>query len=245
MVAQAILYPDFPRGLDFIVSIFSDGTPYYKDDGKTYFKFGGSQHEFWKYNCMDCCVLFDAFGEQQKQLVQLGNWNTYLDVAKLIEPLVFMSANGMKVDVEAKNAASALVEKRVLALTEQFQQLCGSAVNPNSPQQLMKYFYETKREKPYKSRTTGNATTDEDALKRLSRKGYEEAKLLLEIRSLEKLNGTYLKMRLDSDNRIRCSYNPVGTVSGRLSSSKNIFGVGGNMQNLPRDNYEFEDNNET
>jgi DNA polymerase-1 len=40
-------------------------------------------------------------------------------------------------------------------------------------------------------------------------------------------------MKLDPDNRLRCSFNPVGTTSGRLSSSKTLFGTGGNTQNLP------------
>jgi hypothetical protein len=28
--------------------------------------------------------------------------------------------------------------------------------------------------------------------------------------------------------------NPIGTVSGRLASSKDIFGEGGNVQNIPK-----------
>lgn len=41
-------------------------------------------------------------------------------------------------------------------------------------------------------------------------------------------------MPLDTDSRLRCSFNPVGTNTGRLSSSKTIFGTGGNLQNLPK-----------
>ena len=32
---------------------------------------------------------------------------------------------------------------------------------------------------------------------------------------------------------MRCAFNPVGTKSGRLSSSKTIFGTGTNLQNQP------------
>jgi DNA polymerase-1 len=56
---------------------------------------------------------------------------------------------------------------------------------------------------------------------------------LLEIRKLAKLKGTYLEIKYDEDQRLRCSYNPVGTESGRLSSSQTIFGTGANLQNIP------------
>jgi DNA polymerase-1 len=54
------------------------------------------------------------------------------------------------------------------------------------------------------------------------------------MRALSKLKSTYLEMKLDQDSRFRCSFNPVGTVNSRLSSSKNFFGTGGNAQNLPK-----------
>ena len=43
----------------------------------------------------------------------------------------------------------------------------------------------------------------------------------------------FIDVTLDTDKRLRCSFNPVGTESGRLSSSETIFGTGTNMQNLP------------
>ena len=115
----------------------------------------------------------------------------------------------------------------------------GRVKNPNSVKQLKDYFYIHKGIKPYVSRTTGNPTTDEDALKRLLRKGHKEAELLLEIRGLTKLKSTYLDVTLDEDKRLRCAMNPVGTKSGRLSSSKTIFGTGTNMQNQPKEMKKF------
>ena len=40
-------------------------------------------------------------------------------------------------------------------------------------------------------------------------------------------------MKLSEDGRLRSAMNPIGTVSGRLASSQDIFGEGGNVQNLP------------
>jgi len=45
---------------------------------------------------------------------------------------------------------------------------------------------------------------------------------------------TFIMMPLDQDSRMRCSYNICGTETYRFSSSKNAFGSGGNLQNLPK-----------
>lgn len=54
--------------------------------------------------------------------------------------------------------------------------------------------------------------------------------LILTIRDADKMLAV-LRSHLDPDGRMRCSYNVVGTETGRWSSSKNAFGRGGNLQN--------------
>ena len=39
---------------------------------------------------------------------------------------------------------------------------------------------------------------------------------------------------VEADGRMRCSYNPGGTETNRLSSSENVFGWGTNLQNLSK-----------
>jgi len=125
--------------------------------------------------------------------------------------------------------------------------MAGREINLRSHKQLKEYFYGSKRKgnlglAPYKDK--GKPTTNEKALLKLSRPlsnrpAVEEAKILLRHRRLSKLRGTYYEMSYDSDNRIRSSMNPVGTRTGRLSSSKNIFGTGANLQNQPYELKEF------
>lgn len=55
--------------------------------------------------------------------------------------------------------------------------------------------------------------------------------LILTIRDADKMLSV-LRTPLDSDGRMRCSYNVVGTENGRWSSSKNAFGRGTNLQNI-------------
>lgn len=55
--------------------------------------------------------------------------------------------------------------------------------------------------------------------------------LILAVRDADK-SLAVLRAPLDPDGRMRCSYNVVGTESGRWSSSKNAFGRGTQLQNI-------------
>mgnify|MGYP006278963627 CR=1 FL=1 len=233
MVAEQIILPDYPKGLDFITSIWTDH-PYYKDEGKRWFKVGGTWEQLWHYNGTDSIICTEAFPNQWKSIVSQGNSRTYERQRLLIEPLVFMQEHGIRVDVEGMRTLRDEYLERIDNLQEQLNELAGKPLNPNSPDQLKKYFYIEKGYDPYKFK--GSITTNDLAMKRLSRKGCKEADIVRNIRSLRKLVGNYLNLdKIDSDNRIRCSYNPVGTRYSRISSSESIFGTGMNMQNWPHD----------
>ena len=231
MVAQKILFPDYPMGLDFITSTHTD-IPYYKADGKRWFKVGGAWETLWHYNGMDSIACAASFPEQLRQLEQQGNFPTYKRQLSIIEPLVYMMNRGIKVDTEGMLDAKVEMEDQLVDLQKQLNSLAGMELNANSFNQLKWYFYEKLGHKAYRKK--GSVTTDETALKRLSRKGVKEASIVGKIRTLRKLSSAYVNLdKVDFDGRIRCSYNPVGTKTGRLSSSENIFGTGMNMQNWP------------
>ena len=234
MVAQGVLYPDLPKGLDFICSIYTD-EPYYKDDGKFHTKRSlPPAIVFQEYNAKDSAVCVEAFPKIIKQLDKMGNLETYERQRNLIEILVYMSERGIRMDVEGLRKASVTALDRENVLKEQLNDLCGYEINPNSVKQLKEYFYGKKGIKPYIKRGTKSVTTDETALKRIARKGYEEARIILEIRGLVKLRGTYYDVKLDPDGRIRSAYNPVGAAdTGRLNSRISIWGTGTNLQNDP------------
>ena len=233
MIAQHTLMSEFPKGLDFIASIWTD-IPYYKDEGKKFFKAGGAFETLWTYNCTDSLVTSDAHPKQMERIDRQGNRETYERGCKLIEPLAYMMEKGIKINVEEMKLRREKTENEIEEAKQELYSLCGFEINPLSPAQLKNYFYKTLGHKPYTKQ--GAVTTDEKALKRLSRKGVKEAALVLSIRGKTKLASTYLDVsKIDSDGRIRCSYNPVGTRFSRLSSSENIFGTGMNLQNQPHE----------
>lgn len=240
MIAMAIANPDFPKGLDFICSIYTL-EPYYKDDGKTWFKIGGRYRDLWLYNAKDSAVTLESFVPLMADIARLNNGTAYARQVELIPALIAMQERGINITIGDMAQLSDEIMSKLTTLQQKLADISPSllpkttakSMTPSS-QQLMHYFYTLKRIKPYISRTTGSQTVDGDALKRIARKGYPEADIILEMRALEKMRSTYLEMQLDDDGRFRCSFNPVGTVNSRLSSSKNIFGTGGNAQNLPK-----------
>lgn len=190
--------------------------------------------EFWRYSALDSAVLMDIYPLLMEEVSELGNIDTYNKQVALIEPLVYMGAKGIRVDVEGLKKESKRVGNEIDKLNKEVLELSDNYIsNSNSTAQLKEYFYIKQNIKPYTNRKTGQPTVNGDALKRLARKGFKVASTLLRIRKLVKLKGTYLDVKLDKDGRIRCAFNPVGTKSGRLSSSKTIFGTGTNFQNIP------------
>jgi uracil-DNA glycosylase family 4 len=240
MVASAILYPDFPKGLDFLTSLYCRGTPYYKDDGKNFFRgASGDTQMFRRYNAMDAAVLMDIFPAQQKELERSGNLSTYQAQMKTLQPLVFMGNRGIAVNTDRLSEASETTQDEIAEVEAELRQLMGAEINLNSTKQLMRYFYVEKGLRPYtKKRKDGNSTNtlDDKALQRIANKGQKgsaEAKLLIRYRGLAKRFSTYYSIELDPDGRFRASFNPVGTVQGRPSSSKTLRGTGSNFLNLP------------
>jgi len=231
MIAQGLITPEFPKGLGFLCSMYTD-QEYYKDDGKEWFKNPvGDESAFWRYNAIDAMTLLTIFPQQVKELHRLSLWDTYDSHRRLIQSLMYIQRHGIRMDTEAMALKEKTAALDIELLLAKLEELAGMPLNPNSPKQLSDYFYIRKGIAPYKAK--GRPTTNEKAMMRLAKRGFPEAEIIVKIRKLRKLCNTYLNAKLDKDNYLRCAMNPIGTVTGRLASSKTIFGTGMNMQNQP------------
>jgi uracil-DNA glycosylase family 4 len=242
-IAQKISFPDYAAGLDFVTTMHTD-IPYYKVDGKKWMKAGvGSWEEWWNYNGMDTIATAAAHPCQMEDLRRQGNIETYDRQRKLIKPLIYMMERGIRIDVEGmvkeRDTVSAYIDNAI----EELHRKVGYELNYNSSLQLQEYFYKKLKHKPYKKRSSKGEwvdTCNEDAMKRLARKGFDEARMVLDLRRAKKRLSTYLNIKkVDKDGRYRSSYKPVGAETGRLSSGETIFGSGGNQQNWPHDLLRF------
>lgn len=230
MIAHHIIWPDFRMGLDFMTSMHTE-EPYYKDEGKQFNKIT-DRERFLLYNCKDGGVTHEIWNAIQPELDK-GYRQTYQETMDMVPIFLFMMLKGIKIDKKNLEETKAIITAEIDQKEQDLEELIGRSLNTNSPKQCNEYFYVTKGIKPYISRATGRPTTDDKALSRIFRKHQlREAKLIQEIRGLKKLKGTYLEVGIDSDDRVRCSFNLRGTVTGRPSSSKTLFGTGMNLQNL-------------
>ena len=179
-------------------------------------------------------MALEAWDVLSKEMTDGGYWPTYNRTARLAGPLTYMTAHGLAVDREGLASTKARLEVLIATKEAELTAISQWDFNPTSPKQCQQYFYDTLGLPPYKNQM-GGVTTDDKAMSRIVRKagvGAKEAKLVQEIRALKKLKGTYIDVELDQDSRLRCSWNPRGTWTGRLSSSQTLMGTGMNLQNL-------------
>jgi DNA polymerase I-like protein with 3'-5' exonuclease and polymerase domains len=199
---------------------------------------------FLWYNALDTTCTFEIRDRIWPEFLATENDFAYNNTIGIYDPLIYMMTRGIKVDFAALEITRRQVIEDRDRAQEELNVLCGFELNVNSPKQCQQYFYITKGIKPYLNHKTGNVTTDDLAMQRIARgvsgrSGLREASLVQDIRGLQKLLGTYLDIAFDADGRMRCSYNPRGTKTGRLSSSKTIYDTGTNQQNLPPEFKQF------
>jgi DNA polymerase I-like protein with 3'-5' exonuclease and polymerase domains len=233
MVMHRILYPDFPAKLEFVTSTYTD-EPYYKDDKQIWTRPWEDPDTFFRYNCRDSAVCIEAYYPLAEEIYSDIDYHwTYENTMSLFEPCLYMMSRGVRIDLDRLAEVKKDVQGNLDMKEEELKDAAEIPFNPGSYKQCISYFYGLKGIKPYINRKTGNPTCDDKALARIIRRyNLPEARLTQEIRALRKLRDTYLELDYDKDGRLRCTYDPRGTVSGRLSSKKTIFGTGLNMQNL-------------
>jgi len=232
MIAQRIMYPEFPSSLQYLCSLYTD-EPYYKDDKKLWRTPARDPDEFWRYSCKDSATLQEIWPVLETEMDETGYRHIYDFTMDLATPVHFMTAKGTRVNHEALDETREELAKELAGKEAELENVADYLFNPGSPKQCIAYFYTHKGIRPYINRKTKRPTCDDLAMARLARKhGLPEARLVQEVRSLRKLIGTYLDMKYDPDNFLRCSYVLRGTSSGRLSSRKTLRDTGMNNQNL-------------
>lgn len=198
--------------------------------------------EFLTYNALDAACTLEIHDQVWPDMHDGGYFPAYKMTTDLFPVLMFMMTRGLSIDKDALEITKQEILQGAATRQAELNALCGRELNVNSPKDCQQYFYVELGIPPYYNE--GRVTVDDLALQRLSRgtakrEGLRQAKLVQEIRGLQKLHGTYLNIAFDPDGRMRCSYNPRGTKFGRLSSSKTIFGTGMNQQNLPQEFKKF------
>jgi DNA polymerase-1 len=165
------------------------------------------------------------------KLDEINLMDVFRDIElKFIKVLAKVEMNGVHIDSDKLKELSKEFESLLKQIEKDIFSEVGYEFNLNSPLQLREVLFET-LDLPQKKQTKkGEPSTDVEVLTDLS-KFHLVPEKVLEHRTLSKLKSTYIdslpKLINPDTGRIHTSFNPVGSSTGRLSSSDP------NLQNIP------------
>jgi len=247
MISQHSLYAALPKSLAFLASMYCEWYCYWKEEGKVAENVPPSQR--WRYNLQDC-VYTREVGEKLSELTNLmGLAEVEQAQQALFYPVLRAMLRGVKMRPEIKAQMEIDIQTELTAREQFLYDVLGHTINPSSPKQMQALFYDDLGQPPILKRTIKDGrykmspSCDDEALAKI----VAREKLLrpicnaiADIRTLKKFIGDFVQMPLDSDGRMRCAFNIAGDAAGksapysyRLSSSKNAFDSGGNLQTIP------------
>lgn len=237
MVAQRILYPELPVGLDNIARIYTD-EPYWKDEGKDHARVK-DWDSYYRYNAKDVCVTLAAAFAQRVDLRRKGMEELFEHTMRYASgPVMEASWSGLPLDLPERERLSKDVEARVVALEAQLQEISQQVLqkptNPRSPVQVKELLRASGFK--YLPHKQGKETSDKGALLKLQLKRPESPllKCLIEVSEVQKELSSYLRCDYDTSRSvIPYTLYAAGTETLRSSCGKDPWNRGLNAQTLP------------
>lgn len=205
MLSHPILYPEFPKGLGFLVSLYTD-MPYHKDEGSIHNSKVTTQ-DLWDYNNKDTITTLWCATEIEKQLRDRSLWPVHQRVTEYLSLGLEMQRMGIEVDEAKKLQLQGWLDEEEQALNAAWTEdptlvaLAGDTKrtrpNVNSPKQMAKFLYEDLK-LPKKTRM-GAVVCDEQAIEELKARNpnIPELDWVLRERHLRKLRSSYLNAVTD------------------------------------------------
>lgn len=236
MITQHVCFSNLPKSLDFLSSLYCEHHVYWKDDGKEWNP-KVPEDQLWTYNCEDCVRTFEVESELADLIdkMRLGEVDQFQQ--DLFWAVLQTMQRGVRIDKPRRATFATQLFEEISKRELWLYDVLGREVNIKSPLQMQQLFYGEFGMKPIMDRKTGSVSTNEEALRKLSAREpllRPVIRKILELRSLGVFLSTFISAPLDIDDRMRCSYNIAGTETYRFSSSKNAFGTGLNLQNVPQ-----------
>lgn len=217
-IRSNIIYPEFPKNLAFLNSIYTD-MPYYKDEGKE----SKERKTLYTYCAKDCLSTRKVYLEQELEIKEFGLEDFYKQIWNLFWPYVKMENRGIRIDRERHKSLLAKYDMEYDLHRDWLQKKTYKGFNPHSPDQVAKLIYKEWEIKEQKNRKTGSLETGEETLEYLLRTECAEdkhAQLVLELiigcRKLHKVI-EYCETIIHPDGRLRGSWDLGGTNTGRTS----------------------------
>lgn len=239
MIQHHSCFSNMEKNLAFLSSMYLEDHLYWKDDRTNWDTGpkGEGENVYWNYNCTDAARTLAIHGVLTNVIKALGMEAVNAFQQKLA-PKVLKSMNrGVRLDKEAQAALSMEIQSEVASREQWIQSVLGHDLNIRSPKQMSDFFYRQMGQKEVINRKSKSVSCDDEALHKIaSREPILKplTRKIAELRSLGVFHSTFVLAATDVDGRIRTSFNVCGTETYRFSSTKNAFGSGLNMQNIPK-----------
>lgn len=237
MIAQHVLFPGIPKGLGFLSSMYCHWHRYWKDEMDDYSRLPENMAQYWTYNCKDCVVTFEVALVLRELLSHLRRLPQYEFMHRTSVSALRSMLLGMRIDIATRADVAGQLLQAIAEHETLIQDIVGFPLNVGSSKQMSAFFYGELKLPVQINRKTKRPSLDASALATLCLKEpliRPLVELIEKKRSLGVFLSTFCLMPLDSDSRMRCSFNVCGTETMRFSSSSNAFGNGGNLQNIPK-----------
>jgi DNA polymerase I-like protein with 3'-5' exonuclease and polymerase domains len=177
----------------------------------------------------DALLTHQIFTKQEAILREKELWPVFLMESELLKLLLRMRVTGVRVDEEKIERTIAAVQAQWSKAQRRLVEIAGEQISANSAKQIATVFDRLKMQYGYTE--AGNPSFTAAFLENHDS---ELSGILLQVRQLGKLDGTFLTgmKRFIVNGRIHTQFHPMrtdnyGTISGRLSSSKP------NLQQIP------------
>jgi DNA polymerase-1 len=185
-----------------------------------------------EYAAEDADVTWRLYKLLKPRLAVEGGTKIYQRVDRPLVPVVAsMERHGIKVDRAQLARLSEEFASETARLEKEIHGIAEREFTVGSPKQLGEVLFDQLGYKGGKKGKSGQYSTDQSVLERLSADGAEIADKVLEWRQLAKLKSTYtdaLQQAINPETgRVHTSYSLVGAQTGRLSSTDP------NLQNIP------------
>ncbi len=238
MIAHYLIKPEGRHGLNDLAEDYLNYTPVKIEEligvkGKNQANMRlVPQEKIKEYAAEDADLTWQIKEILEKELKE-KNLETL--AGKIEMPLIYvlcdMEMEGFKVNVDVLKKYSVILKTELLDIQTRIYKLADTEFNISSPKQLGEIlFNKMKIDSKAKRTKTGQYSTSEDVLQRLTDK-HEIVSKVLEFRSVSKLLSTYVEklpeLKNSETGKIHSSFNQTITATGRLSSNNP------NLQNIP------------
>ena len=247
MISQHSLFAALPKALYFVASMYTDWYVYWKDEGKI--ASDAPEEQRWRYNLQDCIYTREVGETLTKASAAMGLSKVDEWQQELFYPVLTAMLRGVRVRPEIIREMAMDIQEELSHREAFLFNVLGHSINPRSSPQMQALFYDDLKQPVIYKRTVvaGHTkmapTCDDEALTKIAAKEpllKPVCNAIADIRTLNKFLNDFVLMPLDTDGRMRCSFNIAGDAGGksapysyRLSSGKNPFGSGGNLQTIP------------